>query len=261
VTNDPVLMAQITTTHALGDVWAMGADPQAAVLSLTLPRMSAQLQQRTATEITQTVARNLGGAALVGGHTTMGDGLTIGLSITGLCKRAPITLAGANVGDVLVLTKPIGSGTILAAEMRMLARGGDVLACYKVMIQAQDAAARLLKEAHAMTDVTGFGLAGHLAGICEASGVGAHIRLADVPLMDGALDLADAGIRSTLYPDNRNDPRVTAPGTANAALMFDPQTGGGLLAAVSKAKATALAKNPNVWIIGDIIDGGGVTFS
>jgi len=261
VTNDPVLMAQITTTHALGDVWAMGADPQAAVLSLTLPRMSAQLQQRTATEITQTVARNLGGAALVGGHTTMGDGLTIGLSITGLCKRAPITLAGANVGDVLVLTKPIGSGTILAAEMRMLARGGDVLACYKVMIQAQDAAARLLKEAHAMTDVTGFGLAGHLAGICEASGVGAHIRLADVPLMDGALDLADAGIRSTLYPDNRNDPRVTAPGTANAALMFDPQTGGGLLAAVSKAKATALAKNPNVWIIGDIIDGSGVTFS
>ena len=261
VTNDPVLMAQITTTHALGDVWAMGADPQAAVLSLTLPRMSAQLQQRTATEITQTVARNLGGAALVGGHTTMGDGLTIGLSITGLCKRAPITLAGANVGDVLVLTKPIGSGTILAAEMRMLARGGDVLACYKVMIQAQDAAARLLKEAHAMTDVTGFGLAGHLAGICEASGVGAHIRLADVPLMDGALDLADAGIRSTLYPDNRNDPRVTAPDTANAALMFDPQTGGGLLAAVSKAKATALAKNPNVWIIGDIIDGSGVTFS
>jgi selenide,water dikinase len=261
VTIDPVLMAQITTTHALGDVWAMGADPQAAVLSLTLPRMSAQLQQRTVTEITQTVARNLGGAALVGGHTTMGDGLTIGLSITGLCKRTSITLAGANVGDVLVLTKPIGSGTILAAEMRMLARGGDVLACYEVMIQPQDAAARLLKEAHAMTDVTGFGLAGHLAGICEASGVGAHVRLSDVPLMDGALDLADAGIRSTLYPDNRNDPRVTAPDTANGALMFDPQTGGGLLAAVPKAKATALAEKPNVWIIGDIIDGNGVTFS
>jgi selenide,water dikinase len=79
--------------------------------------------------------------------------------------------------------------------------------------------------------------------------------------MDGALDLAGAGIRSTLYPDNRNDPRVTAPDTANGALMFDPQTGGGLLAAVPKAKATALAKKPNVWIIGDIIDGNGVTFN
>lgn len=261
VTDDPVLMAEITTIHALGDIWAMGADPQAAVLSLTLPRMSAQLQQRTVTEITQTVARNLGGAALVGGHTTMGDGLTIGLSITGLCKRAPITLAGAEVGDVLVLTKPIGSGTILAAEMRRLARGADVLGCYQTMIKPQDAAARLLKDAHAMTDVTGFGVAGHLAGICDASGVGADVRLVDVPLMDGALDLADAGIRSTLYPDNRNDRRITAPDTANGALMFDPQTGGGLLAAVPKAKARALAKEPNVWIIGEITKGSGVIFS
>ena len=261
VTNDPVMMAKITTTHALGDIWAMGADPQAAVLSLTLPRMSAQLQQRTVTEITQAVARNLGGAALVGGHTTMGEGLTIGLSITGLCRRAPITLAGAKVGDVLVITKPIGSGTILAAEMRRAARGADVLKCYQTMIQPQDVAAHLLKDAHAMTDVTGFGLAGHLAGICSASSVGADVRLSDVPLMDGALKLADAGIRSTLYPDNRNDLRVTAPDTANGALMFDPQTGGGLLAAVPKAKANILAKNINVWIIGDIIDGNGVTFS
>jgi selenide,water dikinase len=261
VTNDPVMMAKITTTHALGDIWAMGADPQAAVLSLTLPRMSAQLQQRTVTEITQAVARNLGGAALVGGHTTMGEGLTIGLSITGLCKRAPITLAGAKVGDVLVLTKPIGSGTILAAEMRRAARGADVLSCYQTMIHPQDVAAQLLKDAHAMTDVTGFGLAGHLAGICSASSVGADVRLSDVPLMDGALDLANAGIRSTLYHDNRNDPRVTAPDTANGALMFDPQTGGGLLAAVPKAMANALAKNINVWIIGDIIDGNSVTFS
>ena len=69
VTNDPVLMSKITTIHALGDIWGMGADPQAAVLSLTLPRMSASLQQRTVTEITQTIVANLGSAALVGGHT------------------------------------------------------------------------------------------------------------------------------------------------------------------------------------------------
>jgi len=258
VTDDPVLMARIATTHALGDIWAMGAAPQAAVLSLTLPRMAAGLQRRTVAEITQTVSENHGGAALVGGHTTMGDGLTIGLSITGLCDHAPITLAGAKAGDVLVLTKPIGSGTILAAEMRGLARGADVLACYETMVQSQEIHAQHLRDAHAMTDVTGFGLAGHLAGICEASDVGATVRLSDVPIMNGALDLSRAGVRSSIYPDNRTDPRVTAPETNLAALMFDPQTCGGLLAAVPRELADTLK---GVWIIGDITERAGVTFN
>lgn len=264
VTNDPVLMAKITANHALGDVWAMGADPQAAVLSLTLPRMSADLQQRTVAEITQTISANLGGAALVGGHTTMGDGLTIGLSITGLCAHDPVTLAGAQVGDVLVLTKPIGSGTIMAAEMRRLARGSDVLACYDAMTQCNKDTAQLLKNAHAMTDVTGFGLAGHLAGMCDASGIGANVRLNDVPLLDGALELAESGVRSSLFPDNRNDPRVTAPSTARADLMFDPQTAGGLLAALPRDAATAIVNGnaqSQITIIGEITNGSGVTFS
>ena len=260
VTDDPVLMAKIATVHALGDIWAMGADPQAAVLSLTVPRMTTELQQRTVREITQTVAEalNAAGAALVGGHTTMGDAMTIGLSITGLCQNVPITLAGAKAGDAVVLTKPIGSGTILAAEMRRIARGEDVLACYQRMIQPQDKAADLLQDAHAMTDVTGFGLAGHLAGICDASGVGATLRLEDVPLMQGALDLAEAGVRSTLYPDNRNDARITAPDTPRAALMFDPQTGGGLLAALPRDQAEVLAASSDIWVIGEITDGSGV---
>lgn len=263
VTVDPVLMARIATVHALGDIWSMGAAPQAAVLSLTLPRMTAQLQQRTVSEITQTVTQVLtdAGAALVGGHTTLGDALTIGLSITGLCDKDPITLAGAKVGDMLVLTKPIGSGTLLAAEMRRAVRGSDVLSCYQTMIQPQGKRSADLKGAHAMTDVTGFGLAGHLAGMCEASGVGALVRLADVPLMNGALDMAKAGIRSSLYPDNRNDPRVTAPDTAQAALMFDPQTAGGLLAALPKEQADKPVADGKCWIIGEIINGKGVTIS
>lgn len=260
VTDDPVLMSKITTTHALGDIWAMGAAPQAAVLSLTIPRMSADLQRRTVGEITTTVAQELtnAGAVLVGGHTTQGDGLTIGLSVTGLCDRDPITLRGAQAGDVLVLTKPIGSGTILAAEMRRLARGHDVLACYASMIAPQGDAAKMLCMAHAMTDVTGFGLAGHLAGICYASGVAAQVRLGDVPLLDGALELAMNGVRSSLYPDNSADPRITAPDTPLAALMFDPQTGGGLLAAVPEKVAKDLQ---DVWFIGEMTDGIGVTFS
>ncbi|SMX40167.1 selenide, water dikinase SelD [Octadecabacter ascidiaceicola] len=264
VTDDPVLMAKITAIHAMGDIWAMGADPQAAVLSLTLPRMSADLQERTVTEITQTISENLSGAALVGGHTTLGDGLTIGLSITGLCTNDPVTLAGAKVGDVLVLTKPIGSGTILAAEMRRLAYGAHVLNCYQSMTQSSEGIARKLVNAHAMTDVTGFGLAGHLAGICDTSGVGATVRLDDVPLLDGALALAESGVRSSLFPDNRNDTRITAPDTARGDLMFDPQTAGGLLAALPRKEAEAIAKKhaaSGFAIIGEITDGGGVTFS
>ncbi len=179
-----------------------------------------------------------------------------------------MTLAGAKVGDVLVLTKPIGSGTILAADMRRAARGEDILACHRTMSHSQERIARHLKDAHAMTDVTGFGLAGHLAGMCDASGVGATVRLADVPLMNGALELAEAGIRSTLYPDNRNDPRITAPDTAHAALMFDPQTGGGLLAALPRNEAIKIAEwcadDRYPWpftIIGEITEGRGVTFN
>lgn len=262
VTEDPVLMARIAAVHALGDVWAMGADPQAAVLSLTVPRMTAPLQSRTVGEVTRTIADVLSdaGAALVGGHTTMGDGLTIGLSITGLLSRDPITLAGARASDAIVLTKSIGTGTILAAEMRRRAQGRDVLACYDSMVRPSAQAARALHDAHAMTDVTGFGLAGHLANICEASGVGATVALDDVPLLPGALGLAEAGIRSSLFPDNRNDPRVTAPETARAALMFDPQTCGGLLAAFPRARAETLARDGHVTIIGEFKEGAGVTF-
>jgi len=262
VTDDPVTMARIATVHALGDIWAMGAAPQAATLTLILPRMTNALQARTVTEITQTVAQTLidAGAALVGGHTTMGEGLTIGLTITGLCKTDPITLAGGQSGDVLVLTKPIGSGTIMAAEMRRAARGEDVLACLHTMQKPQGDLTAVLADAHAMTDVTGFGLAGHLAGICAASGVGATVRLADVPLMQGALALAQSGIRSSLYPDNRMVQGINAPDTAQAALMFDPQTGGGLLAALSPQDAARVATAPDVQIIGTLTDGHGVTF-
>lgn len=262
VTDDPVMMARIATIHALGDIWAMGGAPQAALLSLTLPRMTAQLQGRTVGEITATVTEVLhhAGAALVGGHTALGDGLTIGLSITGLCDRAPVTLSGAQVGDVLVLSKPIGTGTILAAEMRGLARGADVLACYASMIKPQDDVSQLLQNAHAMTDVTGFGLAGHLAGICDASDVAAEVWLDDVPLLDGALDLSARGVQSSLFPDNRNDTRITAPDTPTANLMFDPQTGGGLLAALPLQEAEALiAQNQSLTIIGKVTQGAGVT--
>tara|TARA_R110002051_G_scaffold112821_1_gene185522 strand:- start:12668 stop:14833 length:2166 start_codon:yes stop_codon:yes gene_type:complete len=242
-THDTVVMTRIAAIHALGDAWAMGAAPQAVTANLILPRMSSELQRRTMFEI-MFVAQEVmtdAGAQIVGGHSSLGDELTIGFSITGLCDAAPISIAGAKVGDVLILTKPIGSGVIMAAEMAGLARGADVAAAVDWMVMGQAKASGILSQAHAMTDVTGFGLAGHLSGICEASDVGATLDLDAVPFMAGAVDLAQAGLRSSLFKDNRSGagPVFGALG-AKGDLLFDPQTAGGLLAAVDANMADAI---------------------
>ena len=231
---DPGVMARIACVHALGDIWAMGAQPQAALLTVVLPRMAEPLAERTLREIVAETRAVLteAGATLSGGHSTQGAELTIGLSVTGLCDRAPVTLSGARPGDALILTKPLGSGTVMAAEMQGLADGADVAAALAAMTQPQGAAAAILAGAHAMTDVTGFGLAGHLANLCAASGVGAEVQLDAVPLLPGALALAERGVRSTIFPQNRAI-LPGAPQGARADLLFDPQTGGGLLAAVA----------------------------
>lgn len=231
---DPAAMARIASVHALGDIWAMGAKPQAALLSVILPRQSEAMAEREMAEILFETRRVLDevGARLVGGHTTQGAELTIGLTVTGICAQAPIGLDGARPGDSLILTKPLGSGVLMAGEMALRARGADVAAALEAMQQPQGNAAKILRNAHAMTDVTGFGLAGHLANICAASGTGAEVSLADVPFLPGSVDLARAGVRSSLFDENR---RVLseAPDTPEADLMFDPQTGGGLLAAIA----------------------------
>lgn len=240
-TDDPVVMARITAVHALGDIWAMGAAPQAALASVTLPRLSPALQARTLDEIMISANEIMtqAGAVIVGGHSTVGAELTIGFTVTGLCDKAQITLSGAQVGDALILTKPLGTGVILAAEMQRAARGAWVAAALASMARPQAEAAQVLTEANAMTDVTGFGLAGHLLGICEASSVGACLTLRDIPVLQGALELASEGHRSTLFGDNA----ALVPGLAQdplTELLFDPQTAGGLMAAVAPNAAQSV---------------------
>ncbi len=242
---DPVVMTRIAAVHALGDVWAMGAVPQVATANLILPRMTAALQHRTLAEIMAAAHQVMGdaGAAIVGGHSSLGSELTIGFSVTGLAQQEPITIAGAQSGDVLILTKPIGTGVIMAAEMAGRARGADVIAALGAMQQGQAAASSILSGAHAMTDVTGFGLAGHLSGICEASGVAAEVDLAAIPMLDGARALSEAGVRSSLFDDNRADAGpVFGAGGPKGDMLFDPQTAGGLLAAVAAGQADSLVK-------------------
>jgi selenide,water dikinase len=243
-TADPGLMARITAVHALGDIWSMGAFPQAALASVTLPRMSPELAARSLAEIMQAAGEVFrdAGAEIVGGHSTMGAEMSIGFTVTGLCDGQPVTQTGARPGDLLILTRPIGSGTVLAAEMAGAADGRDVARMLVCMAEPQDKAAAILKSAHAMTDVTGFGLAGHLMGICRASGVSAELWLEAIPLYDGAFDLAEQGHRSTIFEANRRAATVAGAAGARGALLHDPQTAGGLLAAVAPEGADAVLK-------------------
>ncbi len=239
-TADPYLHARIAMIHALGDIWAMGAEPQAALVSVTLQEAAPQLQGRMLNEVMAGLGDALAptGAEIAGGHTSLGPETQIGITLTGLVAQTPVTMSGARPGDALILTKPIGSGTIMAAEMQHCAQGGDVAAAYDVMLQPSMQAAAILAHAHAMTDVTGFGLAGHLANILTASSCGARLNMAAIPVLPGARELARAGIRSTLYPANRaRFDDIALPEDDIAPLLFDPQTAGGLLAAVDDGQA------------------------
>lgn len=243
-TDDPWMLARIATVHALGDIWAMGAAPQSGLLSVILPRMNEAMQVATLGEIADAAEAVLreAGADLVGGHTSLGAELTVGLTVTGLCTGAPVTLSGARPGDRLILTKPIGVGVLLAGDMRGCAEGEAVTAALAVMARPLSAASAILApSANAMTDVTGFGLAGHLMSLLDASGLEAVIALDAVPTLQGAEALAARGIRSSIWDANvAAGARVTRPMTPKSDLLFDPQTAGGLLAAVPEAEARRL---------------------
>ncbi|GAB4384813.1 selenide, water dikinase SelD [Albidovulum sp.] len=261
---DPWLMARITAIHAMGDIWSMGARPQAALAQIILPRSSPELQGRSLREIMAAAAEAFGaeGADLVGGHTSLGAELTIGFTVTGIAATRAVTQAGAEPGDWLILTKPIGTGVILAAEMAGAAPGEVVAAALASMSRPQGAAARLIAPlAHAMTDVTGFGLAGHLMTMMEASGSAARLSLAHVPVLPGAVELAAAGHGSTLLPANRAVmARMFLTEGPRADLLFDPQTAGGLLAAVPAAEALDLVRRLRgagepAAVIGEVVAG------
>ena len=240
-TEDPWILARITAVHALGDIWSMGARPQAALVQVILPRMAPRLQSETLREIMAGAAEVFAaeGADVVGGHTSLGAELTLGYTVTGLCDGAPVTQSGARPGDLLILTKPVGTGVILAAEMALAAPGAAVAQALRSMSRPQGAAAAVLAPvAHAMTDVTGFGLAGHLLGMLDASGLAATLDLAAMPILPGAEDLSASGHGSTLLPANRQSmSRMLLTESPRADLLFDPQTAGGLLAAVPEGQA------------------------
>lgn len=263
-TPDPFRMATIATLHAMGDIWAMGAAPQAVLVTITLPQLSSKLQEEWLREIMAGTVKALddSGAEVVGGHTSMGAELSIGYSITGLLDQPAITLAGAQVGQKLVLTRPLGSGLLFAGEMQQRAKGADIAGLLDELERPQGDAAKLLAEAGAtsMTDVTGFGLAGHLYGMCRESNVGAELVLDNIEVFDGASELAHSGLRSHLHASNAQAVPVIELGNVRAPIIFDPQTAGGFLAAVpanvaEDVVAKLRARGDRASVIGTIVSG------
>ncbi len=249
--DDPYIFGKVAANHALGDVFAMGGQAQTATAICTVPSgLEAKVEDVLFQMMTGAVeVLNDAGCALVGGHTGEGKELALGFAINGL---VPETLKGVMVkggmkpGDVLLLTKPIGTGTLFAAHARLQAKGRWIDAALASMVVSNRQGAQCLQahSATACTDLTGFGLLGHLVEMTRPSGVDAEIDLNALPLLEGAAQTAAAGILSSLQPANvrlrralRNqEEAVTHP---NYPLLFDPQTAGGLLASVPAAKADA----------------------
>ena len=249
--DDPYLLGRIAANHALGDIFAMGGQAQSATAVVTVPPgLESQVEATLLQMMTGAVeVLNAAGCALVGGHTGEGAELAVGFALNGLIDENLKSLTpkgGMRPGDVLLLTKPIGTGTLFAAHAQLAAKGRWIDAALTSMQVSNQQAAECLRAhgATACTDVTGFGLLGHLVEMTKPSGVDAEIYLSAVPVLDGAQELVAVGIVSSLQSANARLRR----GLRNQAdfvnhprypLLFDPQTAGGLLASVPADQAQA----------------------
>jgi len=235
--SDPFTLGRIAAVHAMSDIYAANAVPVWAMASVTLAAARADLQRSQLVQVMTggLMALSEAGAQLVGGHTGESTALGIGYAVTGW-RAAPPDMPDLENDVCLVLTKPLGSGVIMAAHMKLAARGDWVAAATHHMAQSNGLAAELMAPYRpVMTDVTGFGLARHALNLAERCGAaGVELSLRAVPLMSGALSCLEGGHRSSLHEANMASVRMTgtAAAKAKAAILFDPQTSGGLLAAL-----------------------------
>jgi len=236
IIDDPYDWGRIAATNALSDVYAMGGRPLTALQILGWPRNDLPLEVASRVVEGGADVMAAAGCVVVGGHTIDVAEPIYGFAVTGLVEtKKAVTNAGAEVGDVLVLTKPLGTGIIATAH-----KAGDcppeILAgAVRSMTTLNDVAGEALGLAHAATDVTGFGFLGHLLEMLDASKVGARIDVASVPLLDGAADLYESGF----YPGGSRRNLAAVEHRVEGALdalpfLADAQTSGGLLVALPR---------------------------
>jgi selenide,water dikinase len=247
--SDPYLFGKISANHCLSDIFAMGAEPRSAMAIAALPLAMPEKTQADLFEMMSGAAEVLhaAGCALAGGHTAEGPQLSLGFAITGWITPDLLTeKTSLGPGQTLILTKPIGTGVIFAAGMRAKARGRWLEQAIQAACQSNQRAAGILRNngARAVTDITGFGLIGHLTEMLRPGHTRADIVLGRIPILPGAQELSLSGIASSLLGANLEVGRNIANAAAAAQnpkypLLYDPQTAGGLLAGVPSESADA----------------------
>jgi selenide,water dikinase len=268
IVDDPYLFGAIAAANSVSDVYAMGARPLFALNIVAFPKACLGLE--VLGEILRGGVEKMAeaGAPVIGGHSIDDEEPKYGLAVTGtVAPRRVLTNAGARPRDVIVLTKPLGSGIITTAAKNDEAPEGlvDEAVRWMTHLNASAAEAAQRHEARACTDVTGFGLLGHLAEIAHASGVMAKVRRGRVPLMEGALPLAERDLfpggtyRNLASLEGRLRDRASLP-EHEMLLLCDAQTSGGLLMTCAADQSQDLlaelqGEGLPAAAIGEIIDG------
>lgn len=248
--NDPYMFGQVAAANALSDVYAMGGRPITCLNLVAFPT------KKLAPEVLhQIVAGALSkiteaGAVLAGGHSIEDDEPKFGLAVTGIVHPQKFwTNRDAKAGDVLVLTKPIGSGVLFNANLKKWVSTSALDECLATLLTLNKTAAETLQgfEVHAATDITGFGLAGHAFEMAAASNVRLEIDMDDIPVMREALAMYKKGVTTGMNAPNRKmvaqhlDFKKQLPDW-HQEIVYDPQTSGGLLVAVSASSAENVQK-------------------
>ncbi len=246
--NDPFVYGQIAAANALSDVYAMGGEPKVCLNLVCFPSKKLApevLQQIIAGALTKITEA---GAVLAGGHSVEDGEPKFGLSVVGIVHPQRFwSNSGTRDGDALVLSKPLGSGVLFNANLKKWVSAAAMEACIETLIQLNDRAAAVLKRytVHAVTDVTGFGLAGHALEMARAADVRLDIELERLPVMDEAYEMYRKKMSTGV---NRANEQLSAGSLRflrdwpdwQRQILFDPQTSGGLLAAVPEDQAADL---------------------
>jgi len=246
--NDPFLFGQIAAANAISDVYAMGGRPITCLNLAAFPskKLDPSVLHGIVTGALSKITE--AGAVLAGGHSIEDDEPKFGLAVTGIVHPEKYWAnSGARQGDALILTKPIGSGVLLNANLKGWVPSGAFDECLSVLTTLNKRAAEVFSgfEVHAATDVTGFGLAGHGYEMAKASQVTFHLTTEWLPVMKQASEMYQRGVTTGMNESNRRLVEHSLRFTKNLPaffreIVFDPQTNGGLLVAVPKFQAEKL---------------------
>jgi selenide,water dikinase len=244
------VLGEIATVHAFSDIYASLSKPIFSLAIINLPESKISIQTNQLTHILAgaLMAHSAAGVRLVGGHTSEGGSISVGFAVTGSCAEAiprPITHPTRQKPDecLLVVTKPIGTGVIMAADMQLQADASCVDEAIASMRRSNAQAADIFRQNNVLvaTDVTGFGLARHAHNLALRLGVvGCIIDLSSLPLLSDVTQLLATGITSSLHPQNRRAVKILDNGLAGDMrfeALFDPQTSGGLLGVFARSDA------------------------